>query len=269
MNPIHKTFLKIGLIQMRCEKGGIDENLESLAEYVAEAERKGIDIVGFPEACITGYINPLKYPQAVISTDGAEVDALLRMTRGRKPTVLAGLIENNSAGKPFITQVIVSDGKATGLYRKRIIGDAPDADWFSPGNEVKVFKYGNVKYGMAICADIGGEDIFAEYARQGAQIIFELAAPGLLGEQATRDWRAGYEWWEEECRKHLEGYAKKYGIWIAVATQAGRTIDEDFPGGGYVFAPDGTRVYATKDWSPGAVYLEIDLERNIIKELPV
>jgi predicted amidohydrolase len=89
----------------------------------------------------------------------------------------------------------------------------------------------------------------------------------LYGEQATRNWRSGFEWWEGECQKYLSAYAKKYGFWIGVATQAGRTIDEDFPGGGYLFAPNGERVYATPDWSPGAIYLEIDLETGRILEL--
>jgi predicted amidohydrolase len=86
-----------------------------------------------------------------------------------------------------------------------------------------------------------------------------LAAPGLYGDQATRNWRSGYEWWREKCETQLGGYAREHGYWVAVATQAGRTVDEDFPGGGYVFAPGGRRVYATQDWRPGAAYVEIDL----------
>ena len=89
---------------MRCEKGAIDDNLKAISGFITEADKKGVDIIGLPEASITGYHNPAKYPQAVISTDGPEVDTLLRMTRGRKPTVLAGLIENNPGGKPYITQ---------------------------------------------------------------------------------------------------------------------------------------------------------------------
>jgi hypothetical protein len=97
--------------------------------------------------------------------------------------------------------------------------------------------------------------------------VFELAAPGLYGEQATRNWRTGFEWWEGECEKYLGQYTQEYSIWGAVATQAGRTMDEDFPGGGYVFAPDGRWLFATPDWSVGAVYLDIDLEAGCVEEL--
>ncbi len=53
----------------------------------------------------------------------------------------------------------------------------------------------------------------------------------------------------------------------APITQAGRTVDEDFPGGGYVFSPTGERVYATPDDQPGAVYLELNFETRQVMEL--
>lgn len=258
--------VKIGLVQMRCEKGAIAENLESLSRYLAEAERRGIDIIGFPEMSITGYADPNKYPNAAISLDGKEIDSLLKMTEGRKFSVLAGLIEKNSTGRLFITQIVIRDGKLSGFYRKITLKDE-EAEWFSPGEAVTVFKHDDLTFGVSICADIDSEEIFAKCAGQGAQIVFELAAPGLYGEQATRNWRSGYEWWEGECLKYLPGYAKKYGIWIAVATQAGRTVDEDFPGGGYVFSPDGNRVYTTPDWLPGAAYIKLDFETRQAVEL--
>jgi predicted amidohydrolase len=252
---------------MRSEKGAIDDNLKAMSGFINEADKRGIDIIGFPEASITGYHDPTKYPQAIISIDGPEVNALLKMTKGRKPTILAGLIEKNPAGNPFLTHIIVQDGKMTGLYRKRRLGGPPDTLRFSRGRKTTAFPYKGLKYGVTICADIAGENIFTEYARQGAQIVFELAAPGLNGEQATRNWESGYKWWEGVCNRAFSKYTRNHGIWIAVATAAGRTIDEDFPGGGYVFAPDGRRVYATKDWNPGEVYLEIDLENGRVKEI--
>jgi hypothetical protein len=93
-------------------------------------------------------------------------------------------------------------------------------------------------------------------------VVFEIAAPGLYGQQATRDWRSGYEWWRGECHKYLAGYARDFGLWIAVATQAGRTVDEDFPGGGYLFQPDGRCVYETADWSEGLAFVTACLSGN-------
>jgi predicted amidohydrolase len=254
---------------MRCEKGAIAENLQSIAQYLHAATERNIDILGFPEMSLTGYADPTRDPTVCLRLDGPEVGQLLELTRAYSGTVLVGLIEDNPAGKPFITQIAIRQGKLLGHYRKLTIKDE-EAEWFSAGTEVPVFQHDTLTFGIAICADIGNEMVYAECARQGARLVFELAAPGLYGEQATRNWRSGYEWWEGECQKHLSDYARKYALWIGVATQAGRTSDEDFPGGGYVFAPNGQRVYATADWSPGAVYLALDFEKervHLIKDL--
>jgi predicted amidohydrolase len=120
---------------------------------------------------------------------------------------------------------------------------------------------------VAICADLKNRDVFSQISSQGARLIFELAAPGLYGPQETRDWHAGYAWWEGEYQTYLGSYARDYGAWILVTTQAGRTMDEDFPGGAFIFAPSGKRVFATPDGSPGAVFLEIDLNHDAVREL--
>ncbi len=255
---IGNSQLRIGLVQMCCEKGALDQNLETIAGYLTQAARRKLDFLVFPEMSLSGYADPSKFPQAVLRLDGPEVKAFLELTRDLHTTVLLGLIEENPRGKPWITQIAARQGQLLGSYRKLTVKDEEE-DWFSAGDRgVPVFQHGNISFGIAICADIDNELVFAECARQGAQIVFECAAPGLYGEQETRDWRAGFEWWRDQCQEQLSRYARQYHLWIPVATQAGRTVDEDFPGGGYLFAPDGRCLYATPDWSPGTLYLELE-----------
>lgn len=257
---------RIGLIQMCCEKGAIEQNLETMSYYLEEATAHDVEFIGFPEMSLTGYADPTQYPKAVISLDGPEVGQLLKLTERCPATVMAGLIEANPSGKPFITQIVVRRGELQGYYRKITIKDE-EVKWFSPGQDVPVFRSDGLTFGIAICADIGNEIVFAECARQGAKIVFELAAPGLYGEQVTRNWQSGYAWWEGECQKYLSRYAQEHAFWIGVATQAGRTVDEDFPGGCYVFAPTGERLYATADYMPGAVYLQLNCGTHQIVKL--
>jgi predicted amidohydrolase len=260
--------IRVGLVQMRCEKGALAENLALTAHYIAEAGQRRVDILAFPEMSLTGYADPTRYPAAMLSLDGPEVARFLEVTRPFPGMVLAGLIEANPGGKPFITQIAAQRGELVGFYRKITIEDE-EVEWFAAGQEVPLFYYGALPFGVAICADISNGALFAQCSRQGARIIFELAAPGLYGEQATRDWLEGYQWWEGECQNYLARYAREHGVWIMVATQAGRTRDEDFPGGGYVFAPGGERVFATADQTPGAVFLAIDLETDTLLEAVV
>ena len=247
---------RLGLIQMRCEKGAVEENLAATHLYYKEALARGARFVAFPEMSITGYIDPGLHPRAVLRLDGPEVARVVAFTLGEPAALIAGFVEENPAGKPFITQVVAAGGRLLGFYRKRTIVD-DEAAWFDAGDEAPVFTHAGVPFGVAICADIGNRAVFAGLAAGGARIVFEVAAPGLYGEQATRNWASGYAWWQGECTEHLGSYARDLGLWIAVATQAGRTVDEDFPGGGYLFAPDGARACATADWLPGVLYVNV------------
>lgn len=251
--------LRLGLIQMRCEKGDLAGNLAATARYLDEGRERGADVMAFPEASLTGYVDPTRDPDAVIALDHPAIAAFLSLTR-RAPamTVLAGVIEVNPAGLPFITQLVARDGALSGVYRKRTIPDE-EAHLFTPFQAPGVFCHDALRFGVAICADIDCADLFAEHAQAGARVIFECAAPGLYGEQATRDWRAGYEWWRGECMEKLGRYARANAVSIAVATQAGRTRDEDFPGGGYLFAPDGRCLAQTPDWREGALWVEVEI----------
>lgn len=264
--------LKIGLAQMLCEKGTIAANLAETLRIIDEAEALGVDILAFPEASLTGYNDPnsyagqAPYTTAALSLGDRAVRDLVAHTRGKALTALAGIVQTNPEGLPFLSQMVIHDGALRGVYRKMTLPE--DEDWYTPGDRISVYTHRDLTFGIAICADIGNEAVYAEAARQGARIVFEVAAPGLYGEQATRNWASGYVWWEGECRKHLMAYAATYNLWIAVATQAGRTLDEDFPGGGYVFAPGGVRLYATPNWHPGTVYLQLDLDAHRATPLP-
>lgn len=256
--------MKFALVQMRCEKADLEQNLAGHFAVLEEARRREVDIVAFPEMSLTGYADPTRSPQAVLELDGPQVKRFLEYTRGGAFTALAGLIEANPAGKPFITQIAARDGRLLGFYRKRTIVDE-ETLWFSPGEEAPVFSHSGLTFGIAICADIKNEAVFAACARQGARVVFEVAAPGLYGKQATRNWRSGFEWWRGECFTYLADWARKYGIWIPVATQAGRTCDEDFPGGGYLFSPQGECAAATPGWEPGVLYVDLDLDGGRVR----
>lgn len=251
---------------MRCEKAAIDENLEFMAREVARGASLAADVIMFPEASITGYVDPVRYPDVAIALDGPAVARFLGITRGHSVTVLGGAIEFNPAGRPFITHVVARNGALVTCYRKRTIVD-DESGLFSPGTAPSVFEHKGIVCGVAICADIENEMVFQESWDEGAEVILHAAAPGLYGEQSTRNWSTGYDWWEGLCNYRLGDYARRLGCWIAVATQAGRTIDEDFPGGAYLFNPSGRRVYATTDWAPCSVYLDIDLDTQSVERL--
>ena len=102
---------------------------------------------------------------------------------------------------------------------------------------------------LAVCADSDRPALFAAFARKGAQIVFHSSAPGLYTRRTdAASWQAGYDWYKGYLAPQLPGYARAHGLYIAVATQTGRTVDEDFPGGSFVFGTDGACLARTPDY---------------------
>jgi predicted amidohydrolase len=226
--------------------------------YLEECRKKGVDIVCFPEMNITGNINPLKYPNAVISRYHSSIQQITDMSFTYQTVIIAGFSEKNYRGKPYVCQFVAKEGKIVGCYRKKSISPG-QSKWFSPGTETPVFSYAGINFGLALDSDIDDGMIFNEYSKQSANLVFMSAAPGLHQKQETRDWQSDFEWWRNECRNKLGKYAAKYGIYIAVATQAGSTSDEDFPGGGYVIAPSGNCICESGDWHEGMIVAKVEI----------
>ncbi|HMA34680.1 MAG TPA: carbon-nitrogen hydrolase family protein [Chloroflexia bacterium] len=174
-----------------------------------------------------------------------------------------GFIEHNPGGKPFITQVLAQDGQIAGVYRK--VHVAPDEEpWFAPGGATPVFRLrlpgGPLPCALAVCADSDRPDLFAAFAQQGARIVFHSSAPGLYSRRTdAAAWQAGFAWYRDYLFARLPVWARDNGLWIAAATQTGATVDEDFPGGSFVFAPDGTCVAATSDGAETLLVHDVEI----------
>ncbi|WP_325176763.1 carbon-nitrogen hydrolase family protein [Paenibacillus alkalitolerans] len=251
-----KKEYKFALVQMKSEKAAVDRNLQSMSEYIAAAQANNVDFICFPEMNITGYIDPAKFPNAVISIDHQAVSEVIRLSGHYSICVIAGFVEYNPNGKPYINQFVAHNGTLLGSYRKKTIKDGEEY-WFTPGDQQPIFNVSGLTFGLSVCADIDDPDIFREYARKGADIVFESAAPGLYGEQETRNWSSGFNWWRSNCMEKLGKYAADNSMFIGVSTQAGRTIDEDFPGGGYLFDPRGKCTAESGNWSEGVLHTQI------------
>ncbi len=169
--------MRLSLVQMLCEKGEIDRNLADTRAAIDRAAEREISIVVFPEMSITGYIDPSKWPDAVLDINSEAVTEFIAMTDGRVLTAVAGIVERNPDGKPFITQIVARRGQLIGAYRKMTVIE-DEADWFSAGTDIPTFMHSDTRFGISICADIDNPTIFTTCAEQGAQLMLECAAPG-------------------------------------------------------------------------------------------
>jgi predicted amidohydrolase len=157
---------------------------------------------------------------------------------------------------PHITQVVAADGNVLGIQRKRHLGEGEEA--FTPGNGAAVLSWAGVRFGVAICAEAGYDQPFDDAAAGGARLVLFPAAPGLHGRRTDEaSWRAGLDWWRGCGLADAKRHARRLGLWIALAGQAGSTVDEDFPGLAALVRPDGTVGSQLPDWRAGTLRVDM------------
>lgn len=95
--------LRIALVQMRCEKGEIDSNLNKIEMYLKESKTKDIHVICFPEMNITGYLVPSKYPDKIQNIHCDSAKQIMEWSKTYNLVIIVGFIEENPNGRPFIT----------------------------------------------------------------------------------------------------------------------------------------------------------------------
>lgn len=252
-NKVRK--MKIALIQMSSKKGDVVDNLRAMVNFIEQASHEHADIIVFPEMSLTGYFTSAKYLPSTLTIESTEVKKIISLSRIHNLTIIFGLAETSDS-KTYISQLVAQNGMLSGIYRKHnVIND--ETKIFTPGESLPVFNLGKWKFGLTICADIDLPELFVKYAEAGCQIVFECASPNLYGDRENRDWKKGYAWWKNNCIEKIGKYSLYNKIMIAVVTQSGRDIDDDFPGGGYLFSKNGELIAETKDYKQEMLLAEI------------
>ncbi len=244
------------LAAIRCEKGDIEANLATQLRLLDVAAATGCDLAVFPEMSLTGSVDPATHPDRLVGLDHPAVAALVEASGQTGVGVCFGLAERTAAGTPHITQVFAARGSVTGVQRKRHLGDGEER--FVAATRTEVFEHAGTRFGVAICAEAGFDEPFDAAAAAGANLVLFPAAPGLYGRRDDdAAWRAGFSWWEACALGDARRHAKRRRLWIALAGQAGSTVDEDFPGLAALVGPGGRVVSRLPDWREGTLTVDI------------
>jgi predicted amidohydrolase len=255
--------VRIALAALRCEKGDVDANLAAHLAIFGAARRDGASLVVFPEMSLTGSVDPVRRRDWLVPLDAPRVEALVAATaRGRVDAVGAGVVfgvaERDGDGAARITQCVALDGELVGVYRKRRLGD--DEVGFVPGERPCCFDHDGTRVGVIVCADSTVDEPFDDVVACGARVVLFCAAPGLFGPRRDdAGFADGLQWWESAGLADACRHARRHGVWVALATQAGATVDEDFPGCAALVSPAGEVVARTPDWR--AATLIVDMPR--------
>src|SRR5919204_1594104 len=104
--------IRVATVQFQHAPGDKSYNLGRVGHFATEAARSGVEIIAFPEMCLTGYWHVRKLSREAVEAlaepvpDGRCTRELLRLSRERGMTVGAGLIERAEGGRFYKAYVV-------------------------------------------------------------------------------------------------------------------------------------------------------------------
>jgi predicted amidohydrolase len=250
--------VRLLLSALRCEKGAVEENLAEHRRVLGDARDAECGVAVFPEMSLTGSVDPSQTPERLIELEDPAVVAMTAFTRETGVAAVFGISERAKSGDAHIAQVVAAQGRIVAVQRKRHLGEGEDG-YTAAGTDAAVDLDG-ARCAVAICAESRIDRPFAHAAAIGAQFVLLCAAPGLYGRRIDEaSWRRGWEWWRAEGLGDARRHARERRLWIAIATQAGSTHDEDFPGGAALVDPAGRVCAELPDWRAANLIVDVPL----------
>lgn len=196
-------FVKVASAVPYLKVADCEFNKLQIELLMRDANRRGVEIVVFPELCVTGYTcQDLFFSTTLLTAAEDAVNYLLTVSKDLDVISIIGVpILYNGTLKNCA--VIIHKGDIRGIVAKKFLpnyGEFYEKRWFTPANEdmdIGIFYAGQyvsvpacvklyttnsgVKFGIEICEDLWSPvPPSTEYALAGAQIIFNLSASDEL-----------------------------------------------------------------------------------------
>ena len=174
--------IRVATVQFQHAPGDKAYNLGRVRHFVAEAARGGVEIIAFPEMCLTGYWHTRKLSRDEFAAlaepvaDGALSQELLRLSREHGMTIGAGLVERGDGDRFYNSYLVAMPDGRWAVHRKLHVFVS---EFLSPGDHYTVFDTPHgCRVGVLICYDNNIVENARATALAGAEI---LLAPHQTG----------------------------------------------------------------------------------------
>jgi predicted amidohydrolase len=153
---------------MDCRCGEFETNLGKVVRGLEKADRDRVEIVCFPECCLTGYPDT----EALARRDAFPVDSpqmlkVLERTARFEATAIIGFNERRGP-ELYNTAAVIWKGHLLGAYSKC----SAYQSFHKQGREFPIFERNGMKFGVVICSDGGYIEPARILALKGAKVIF-------------------------------------------------------------------------------------------------
>ncbi len=174
--------MRIGHCQIEVKAGDFDGNLAKVVAWLERAAKDRLEIVCFPECCLTGYPDTEEMArQGAFTAASPQVMELLDRTMKFEAIAIVGF--NELRGQDlYNSALVVYKGHVFGSYSKCTAYQR----FHKQGREFPIFEHKEIKFGVIICSDGGFIEPAQILALRGAQIIVAphfnyIAKENLLG----------------------------------------------------------------------------------------
>lgn len=226
-----KQDCRIGLVQMESHIGERERNYMRITQLAQAASQQKISFLCFPECALDGY-SPQDASEIGDTLGSSTISQLRECANDLGLTLLVGIVEQDkNLKKPYISQVILSPGQETMVYRKVHLGRS-ELDYFTPGDQFPVFSAHGTNFAVGICWDWHFPEMAAIYSLKGAELIFAPhASPVVAGDR------------KEIWLRYLGARAYDNSIYLGACNLiGGNGKTKMFSGGTLVIGPKGEEI---------------------------
>ncbi len=277
--------IRAAAVQFNHVPGDIDANMEIIARFVEQAATANVDLLIFPEMCITGYWHLRDFSRTQLDElaetvpNGPSTQKLLEHSKRTGITIGAGLIEQGDDGKLYNSFVVTMPDGRVETHRKL---HCFINEHMSSGDEYTVFDIPQgARVGVLICYDNNIGENARMNALMGAEILLaphqtggcNSPSPKCMGVVDTKLWdqRAeNPEAIEEEFKgpkgrqwlmKWLPARAHDNGLFLLFANGVGTDDNEVRTGNSMILDPYGDVIAET--WKAQDEMVVADLDPSL------
>lgn len=167
--------IRVVTVQFQHAPGDKPYNLGRIRDFVKEAAGRGVEIIVFPEMCITGYWHVRNLTREGVEAlaeplpAGPSGQSLLSLSREHGMTIGAGLIERGEDGKLYNSYIVAMPDGEWRVHRKLHVFVSP---FLSSGDSYTVFDTPHgCRVGVLICYDNNIVENARATALLGAEIL--------------------------------------------------------------------------------------------------
>ncbi len=278
--------LRVAAVQFEHVNGDKHANLRIVEDFVRRAAAAQVQVIIFPECCISGYwfLRRLTREQLVElaeTVDGPAASRLLQLAREHGMLIGAGLVEKDAAGDLYNCYLVAMPDGRLAAHRKLHTFVSPHMksgdrftvfDCFDTRFAVLTCYDNNLVENVRLCALMGTEVLLAPHQTGGCRST-NPHTMGLVDRTAWERRHQDPETIEQELRgpkgrgwlmRWLPSRAHDNGIFLVFSNGVGVDDDEIRTGNSAIFDPYG-RILA-ETWKAGDDMVVADLDASLLAE---